>query len=276
MVKKLLILLFLLGLAVYIAVAMGTLSKPPQEARCDTVEVNFLSETPIRSVDRAELLQLLRHRGLDPQGQRLCDIDEQLIENALRSHPLLKSCECYQTASGKVVIDVQQRIPILHVLNSQGDDFYVDSEGKALNPPPGEVFRLPVVTGQVPRAEADSLLAGLVRYFCEKGAWADSVEQVAVLPDGTLELALEGEDFLVYLGKTQEVGRKMEHFAKFYNRALQRIGTNKYARISLEFNNQIICTLRDKPGLKIYSARTTPEPEPAVTQKKDTTQRKTS
>ncbi|MGI6218397.1 MAG: cell division protein FtsQ/DivIB [Bacteroidaceae bacterium] len=260
MVKKLLIFFAMLLLAVYIAVAMGTFSKPPQEARCQAVEINFGEETPLRSLNRDEVLQLLRHHGLDPTGQRLCDIDVQLIENTLRRHPLLKSCECYQNASGKVIIDLQQRVPILHVLNNRGEDFYIDNEGKSFNAPANETLRLPVVTGAVARSEADSLLRGVALYFRDKGAWADSIAQVEVLPDGAFELALAGEDFIIYLGKTQEVSRKMENFAKFYNRALRQIGTDKYSRIDLEFNNQIICTRKSKPGLQIYSTRTAPPP----------------
>ena len=264
MAKKLLTFLAMLILAAYIAVAMGLLSAPPREARCGAVEINFGEETPLRSLGREEVLQLLRRRGLDPQGQRLCDIDTQLIENTLRQHPLLKGCECYQNASGKVIIDLQQRIPVLHVLNDRGEDFYIDSEGKSFDTPANEILHLPVVTGRADRAVADSLLGGgLARYFREKGAWADKVEQVRVLPDGAFELALTGEDFIVYLGRTQEVGQKMENFAKFYDRALRLIGTDKYSRIDLEFNNQIICTRKSKPGVQVYSARTVPEPAAA-------------
>ena len=32
----------------------------------------------------------------------------------------------------------------------------------------------------------------------------------------------------------------------FYQSALNRVGWNKYERISIEFNNQIICTKKEK------------------------------
>lgn len=263
MVKKLLLLLLLLALAVYLALAVGLLSRPSQEARCETVEINFEGDTARRFIDRAEVMRLLRSRGLDPHGQRLCDIDVQLIEDALRSHPLLQECECYRDAAGRVLIDLQQRTPVLHVLNREGQEFYVDSRAKPFDVPPGQAVRLPVVTGDVPRSEADSILHGLVAYLCEKGPWADSISQATILPGGGLEIALQSEDFLVYLGKTQDVSRKMQLFDKFYRRALWQIGTDKYSRIDLEFNNQVICTLKDKPGVDIHSMRPAPPPGPA-------------
>ena len=38
------------------------------------------------------------------------------------------------------------------------------------------------------------------------------------------------------------VADKLERLKTFYKKALNKVGWNKYSRISLEFNNQIICT----------------------------------
>ena len=39
---------------------------------------------------------------------------------------------------------------------------------------------------------------------------------------------------------------KFEKLKTFYEKGLNQVGWNKYSRISLEFNNQIICTKKEK------------------------------
>ena len=48
---------------------------------------------------------------------------------------------------------------------------------------------------------------------------------------------------------TQYVSKKMERLEKFYRYGLSQAGWNKYAYISLEFDNQIICKKGVKGGV---------------------------
>ena len=50
---------------------------------------------------------------------------------------------------------------------------------------------------------------------------------------------------LVYLGKLENFEDKLARLKEFYKKGLNRVGWNKYSRINLEFNNQIICTKRE-------------------------------
>jgi cell division protein FtsQ len=49
-------------------------------------------------------------------------------------------------------------------------------------------------------------------------------------------------EHIIFLGKAGDYDQKFERLEKFYKKALNEIGWNKYSRISLEFDNQIICT----------------------------------
>ena len=49
---------------------------------------------------------------------------------------------------------------------------------------------------------------------------------------------------LIYLGKLNHFESKLERVKVFYEKALNRVGWNKYSRINVEFDNQIICTKR--------------------------------
>ena len=89
----------------------------------------------------------------------------------------------------------------------------------------------------------------------EKGYYVDdrsfSVPELKILID-----AVQASAFITEK-KTKELVEKLakyyvnyeEKFEKletFYKKALNQIGWNKYSRISLEFDNQIICTKKEK------------------------------
>jgi cell division protein FtsQ len=68
------------------------------------------------------------------------------------------------------------------------------------------------------------------------------VEQINVTASQELELVPRVGEHIIFLGKPGDYDQKFTRLEKFYKKALNEIGWNKYARISLEFDNQIICT----------------------------------
>ena len=58
----------------------------------------------------------------------------------LRGGLAVESCdshyqvECYKTPSGKLCIEVTQRIPILRVMSANGENYYLDNKGTVMPP----------------------------------------------------------------------------------------------------------------------------------------------
>jgi cell division protein FtsQ len=136
---------------------------------------------------------------------------------------------------------VSQRIPLLRVMAANGDDYYVDEEGKAI-PTAGQSAYVPVATGAIRRDFATTKLYELALYLREHSLWRDQVEQINVTTAQEIELVPRVGEHIIFLGKPGDYDQKFERLEKFYKKALNEIGWNKYARISLEFDNQIICT----------------------------------
>lgn len=56
------------------------------------------------------------------------------LERELAKHPLIDQVECYKTPSGKLCIEVTQRIPILRVMSANGENYYLDNKGIVMPP----------------------------------------------------------------------------------------------------------------------------------------------
>ena len=50
----------------------------------------------------------------------------------------------------------------------------------------------------------------------------------------------------IYLGQPIEIDKKLDRLRKFYSYGLSQTGWNRYSRINVEFDNQIICKQRPK------------------------------
>jgi cell division protein FtsQ len=81
--------------------------------------------------------------------------------------------------------------------------------------------------------------------FLQKNSfWNAQIEQIHVLPGRNIELVPRVGDHIIYLGKLDDFERKLKRVKTFYEKGLNKVGWNKYSRISVEFGNQIICTKR--------------------------------
>jgi cell division protein FtsQ len=91
------------------------------------------------------------------------------------------------------------------------------------------------------RQYASRRLAPIARYIADDRFWSEQTEQLNVLPDGTLELVPRVGDHIVCLGAPVGIKHKLDRLMKFYKYGLSQAGWGRYERISVEFDNQIIC-----------------------------------
>jgi cell division protein FtsQ len=113
-------------------------------------------------------------------------------------------------------------------------------------PTVGQSAYVPVATGTIRREFATKELYELALYLQDHPLWREQVEQINVTPSQEIELVPRVGEHIIFMGKPGGYDQKFARLEKFYKKALNEIGWNKYARISLEFDNQIICTKKEK------------------------------
>jgi cell division protein FtsQ len=53
-------------------------------------------------------------------------------------------------------------------------------------------------------------------------------------------------DQTIYMGSLEKYEKKLRRMRIFYEKALVKVGWNKYSRFNLEYDNQVVCTKREK------------------------------
>lgn len=253
--KKTIFILFNLALAVYLVLAITSFNKPDLSGIvCNKVQITIADRDSSGFLSTHEVKRLLSNKQIYPIGQRIEDINLRVIESTLKQNTFIDNVECYKTGDGLVGITVTQRLPLLRVKSEDGQDYYLDTDGKIMQR--GRYSsNLIVATGNINNWYAENYLALVARWITDNKLWYNQVEQINILPNKSMELVPRIGGHIINLGRLPEsndknrreknvsrfMERKLERLDKFYRYGLNEVGWNKYSYINLEFDNQIIC-----------------------------------
>lgn len=238
--KHITIILLDIAIAVYLLMAITMFNEPDEKATvCDKVNIH-IDNNASGLLSPAEVKRLLERQHLYPLNQPMQFVNTREMEEALLANPYVEAVECYKTQNGHICVDVLQRQPVLHVMPSNDNQYYIDVHGTIL-PHTRLSGDLLVATGVIERSYAQDRLTPIARHILDDDFWRAQTEQLNVLPDGTLELVPRVGDHIVYLGAPNNIPKKLERLRKFYKYGLSHAGWNRYQRISVEFDNQIVC-----------------------------------
>ena len=244
MIKRILILLALIATSVYLVLAVTIFNAKPLDRNCKGIELEIMDKVDYNFVTQHDIETTLKNKKLLPTGVKQKDIDIRKLETVLEDNPFIKDAECYMTKGGKVKIDIYQRIPLMRVMSSNGDNYYIDNEGKVMKAN-GKAVRVAVATGYIDKKFASEKLYQLACFLNSDKFWNSQIEQVNVTREQEIELVPRVGNHILFIGKPEMFETKFKKLKAFYTEGLNNVGWNKYKRISVEFNNQIICTKKE-------------------------------
>lgn len=244
MIKKLLIFLLLIVLAVYLVVASTFLNHKSNEAICEAVDLVVTDSIDYGFISNKDILNLLNSQKISPVGLKINEINTNKMEEIISKQPFVESVDCYKTPGNKIGIKIRQRVPLLRVMANNGENYYVDQKGETMPVPTGSTAYVPIITGNVSKDFAKKELYAFGLFLRDNSLWNAQIEQINVTAQKELELIPRVGENVIFLGKPENYEEKLDRLKTFYEKGLNKVGWNKYSRISLEFNNQIICTKR--------------------------------
>ena len=239
--KKSLIVVFDIAIAAYLILAVTAFNKPAERASvCSEVKIDIDDEMPDGFLNANEIKQILERQRLYPLAQPMMSVNARDIEEALRKSPFVQQAECYKAQNGHVCISLKQRMPVVHVMADNNENYYVDTNG-GIMPETRVATDNIIATGHISKKYAQKYLAPMVNIIIQDKFWQSQIEQINVLNDGSMEIVPRVGEHIVCLGAPSNIEKKLERLRKFYQYGLNQAGWNKYAYINIEFDNQIIC-----------------------------------
>lgn len=159
------------------------------------------------------------------------------LEDALNSNKMVENAQVYLTVNGELGVEIKQRTPIVRLGGNVSS--YLDINGKLMPLSPIFSARVPLVTGNVNKDKLDEVykLAMYVRNdnFLNKNV-------IGIHQTGSdFELRFRIENFVIKLGKAENLEKKFNNLKAFYQKALKDNSLNDYAIVDLQFKNQVVC-----------------------------------
>lgn len=245
MLKITLVSLLTLGLVAYIAYAMLFLSGPDENEKCVAVEFTVKQDEKSAFIDKKDIEDMLKAAHVYPMGMLMKDVDAEKIEQIIAKNDFISKVECYKSANGKFCISVEQRVPVIFVAPDGKDGYFVDAQGKVI-PFKGDATDLVVASGNIDEKYACSKLAEFGQFLQGNEFWNNQIEQIYVQKnrkgERVVELVPRVGNHIIFLGKLDDYQRKLHKLETFYQKAVKTVGWEKYARVDLEYDGQIICT----------------------------------
>ena len=240
--KTLFKLLLLVGILAYLVFAFTSLTGGKDRTLCRELNVVITDSVHAGFITQDEVARIIKQAKLDPVGKKMGDINSQAIERCLLANPFISMAQCYKTPDGRFNVCIAQRLPILRIMASNGDDYYMDRRGNAMKSD-GYSADLPVATGNINRRYAATTLVHLARYIHDNSFADDLIEQIYVDEAQNVDLVPRIGCEVVHLGKadTTAIRQQMVNLKAFYTKVLPTVGWDAYSEISLQYAGQIVC-----------------------------------
>ncbi|AZI54020.1 cell division protein FtsQ [Epilithonimonas vandammei] len=207
-------------------------------AKMENVSINMnQSKTPVYFIDEKDIKDLVKQYN---PTRKIGDVKIPELEKKINEIPFVDSANVYMNLNGNLNVDIKQRIPIFR-LNKNGKDFYVDEKGVEF--PISRNFSYPcmLVMGDVDASEYQEL--GQLVEKIDKDDFSKKYFIGIKKEKNNYNLLTSDGNYKVEIGDLENIDFKVKGFKTFVEKYLVYQNPNKYKKISVKYNNQIVTTL---------------------------------
>jgi len=239
-----------LGIAAWFVVILGFVSATADQVLCMRIDVVLSDTLSSRFVTDPDVRAMFRSEGLQLQGYPLKEINTRELEELLEKNAYIKDAEVSYDVSGRMEIQLEQRIPLVRIMPEGREGFYLDTEGIVLPLSTQFVPHVLLVSGHIDPADnspGTTQLQEIFRfctYVAEHPFWSEQIVQLYVNRRGEYELIPRVGAHQILLGSMEQWELKLRNLELLYNQGFSLYGWNNYSIINLKYTNQVICTKR--------------------------------
>jgi cell division protein FtsQ len=176
-------------------------------------------------------------------------VDMRAIEDFLALNPYIRKADVFLGASGRLVLNLHQRIPLMRIVDNSGRHWYVDTDTVRMPVSTHFTARVPLVNGNFPTAPdckhwPMKELYAISAMLRDDDFMGPLIDQIYVESTQKIWLVPRLGPSRILLGTTDDLESKVERITKFYKKALPAEGWDAYSYIDTRFAGQIVAKRR--------------------------------
>lgn len=247
MIKKKIISFLWIVAGILTVILLGAAMQKKNDQKCSHIKIEIVGSVEHLFVNETDILQLINANGV-VNGKAIKDIDIKSIETLIEKNAWIKNAEVFINNNKELVVTIEEKEPIARVLTLQENSFYIDSSANQLPLSNSYSARVPVFTAfptdKTKLAYADSLLMSdvvkIATFILADSFWNAQIAQVNILPNATFEIIPVIGNQIISIGNANNLDKKFNKLYSFYSNVWLQSGLNKYEKLSVEFDNQIV------------------------------------
>jgi cell division protein FtsQ len=232
-----------------------------KKCRGITCRIDYQGSQPL--ISGTDLIAGINRKFGKTELMTIGDVDIAGIADFVRKNPYLENTDVLITIEGDILVKADQCIAVIRYYTPEGQQHLLDQNGRIMPVNPSYPYKILIASGAIesPLKDGKNIfsvpdsaktlrekLASLYYLHQVSGIISkDStlhalIEQIYITTKGKIQLVTKAGSHIVYLGDTTDAAEKLENLKYFYKFGLVKAGWNKYAKINLEYKNQIVCT----------------------------------
>lgn len=242
MIKKITNISLWVVMIAYLVITFSFVNSKEDEVVYTGIKIKVKDSVQSGFVSNSDIEKIVNKRYPGWQGSAKETVNKEILEDIIDRVPFVMKSEVYSSLSGKLVVEIKQRKPIMRVLTGKG--YYVDEEGKKMPLSSKFTSRVLVVSGTVNERLIKEELFELVKFITNDEFWRSQISQIHVKSNKEYILIPRVGAHKIELGNIENYQRKFKKLYALYTEGFSKTGWNKYNRINLKYENQVVCTKR--------------------------------
>ncbi len=247
-----------------IALSLSFISKQEKNLTVNSININIINHNENNFLDETDVQDYFNSRNEILLNNQYKNINIPLLEKTLNSHPSVANAEISVDLNGELKIEVEQRKPILRILNQDGESYYIDSQSKLMPLSENYTARVLVANGFInePYARRSEFsvtqiktnpiynqismlddLWDITSYIIQDSTLTALIHQINVTKNKEIELIPIVGDHKIIFGQATNIEEKFNKLKVFYKEGLTKTNSwNKYSAINIKYKNIIVGT----------------------------------
>lgn len=201
-------------------------------------------------LDEGDVMKLMQLNQENLKGAEITAVNLKEVEKRVKAEPFIKDAQLYSDLKGNVVVNVELRRPVARIVRNDGPDGYIAEDGRLMPVSNRFTSRVVLVSGAyirqllkqktVDETEEGRQLLELIKAIREDEFWSAQIAQLDIDSKARVTMFSQVGDERIEFGKPDNLETKFKKLKIFYKEILPRMGWNKYKRVNLEYEGQIV------------------------------------
>lgn len=176
-------------------------------------------------------------------------VNTNLIEKFLEKNVLIKKAISYKNYKNEVIVNIVIKNPIARLIDKYNNHIYIDKDGVTMPIVPNASYRIIIVHDKEDyyikkkqnKENYSVALLNLLKYITKDKFLNANIHNIEIDEKGNIEIGVLIGDHKIEFGQPDDIKKKIDKLTLFYTKILPHIGWDKYKKVNLKFNNQIVC-----------------------------------